>query len=77
MTTNQYLFWLGTILALTGAIFNAKGKRIGFILLNLSNIPTTVAAILTDQWYMVVMVNGFTLINFWGYFNWKKAKIGN
>jgi hypothetical protein len=67
---------MGTGLALIGAIFNAKANKNGYLFLNLGNIFTMTGAILTSQWYLFVMILGFSVINSYGYFNWKSKKIG-
>jgi len=73
---DSILFWLGATTTLSGALLNTCGKKYSFIILNLGNIFNIIGAWYSTQLHLLMLFVGLTLINTFGYFNWKIKKIG-
>lgn len=68
--------WIFTAASLTGAIFNARGKILGFYIW----IPANIAWAIYD-WYIGELAQSFlfiiyTVITCFGVYQWRKKKIG-
>ena len=69
--------WLIALIGMTGAVLNAKQKKIGFYFLIVSNLAN-MALYLSVGWYgktfFAILKN---LINVWGIVNWTKNERGD
>ena len=70
------LEWAGTLLAIVGAILNAKVIRGGFSVWIVANACLIAFAALTENWGIFTLFVVYTGISIFGLQDWKRKGIG-
>lgn len=75
-TSLDYIEWFGTITGLIGAVIIASNFAfagsvgVGYCVFLLSSISYMYVAYILKRWGLFTMNVAFTIINFWGIYNW-------
>jgi nicotinamide riboside transporter PnuC len=69
------VFWIGSILSLVGAFFNARHKRWSFLIWMMANVILMYQVSLTFSWNLFVQYLIFLIAAIYGWFYWGKIGI--
>lgn len=64
--------WAGSVIAIVGALLNARKVRAGFLFYIASNIALVSVGVVKGELYNVLLFSVFLVISTYGFFKWKR-----
>lgn len=72
--TVEVFGWIGSAFGITGALLNARKKRIGFLFYTVANIILVGVGFARQEWYNVALFTVFMIIALYGWVVWGSRK---